>query len=292
MPPRLRSSLILAAFLSLTVPLMPVQWLLARLLPTAARRLPHHYHRAVCRLIGVRIATEGVVERDRPVLIVANHVSWLDIPVLSAVAPVTFIAKREVADWPMVGQLARLQGVIFVDRKRRQGADRTVQEIADRLRQGGAIVLFAEGTSSDGASVRPFMSTLFAAIEEIGRAGGGERIAIQTIGLAYRRIHGLPVTRTDRPMIGFYGDMDMRAHALDLLGAGPVDAKVRIGPALALSAFADRKSLARACETAVRAAVVALNREVSGATPVDVAEPPRAWRTVKPRPSTPGDGWT
>ena len=93
-----RGGAILAAFFALTLPLMPVQALLLRIDPKRARRFPNWYHRQVCRLLGVRIHLDGEVVRDRPVLLVANHTSWLDIPVLSAVAPVSFVAKKEVGD--------------------------------------------------------------------------------------------------------------------------------------------------------------------------------------------------
>ena len=89
-----RGGTILAGFFALTLPLMPVQAALLRLSPKAARRFPNWYHRQVCRLVGVRIEIEGELARDRPVLLVANHTSWLDIQVLSAVAPVSFVAKK------------------------------------------------------------------------------------------------------------------------------------------------------------------------------------------------------
>src|SRR5688572_32840085 len=97
---RLRATLILTAFLALTIPLMPLQALFVRIWPAAARRFPHWYHRQVCRLLGIRLHIEGALDAGKPVLLVSNHTSWLDIPVLSAVAPVSFVAKRAVGTWP------------------------------------------------------------------------------------------------------------------------------------------------------------------------------------------------
>ncbi|HRD76580.1 MAG TPA: lysophospholipid acyltransferase family protein, partial [Hyphomicrobiaceae bacterium] len=273
MPPRLRSTLVLAGFLALTVPLMPVQWLLLHISPRAARQLPSLYHRALCRLIGLRRRVTGGITPGAPVLIVANHVSWLDIPLLSAIGPVTFVAKREVSAWPMVGTLARLQGVIFVDRQRRTDAERTIDEIAERLIAGGVVVLFAEGTSSDGASVRPFLSALFKVVDAVRIGGAGDRVMLQTLGLAYRRVHGLAVTRAERPLVSFYGDMDMRTNALAVLGTGPIEAHVSIGPPRALEALGDRKRVAALTEAEVRAAVVALNRETATLEIDEVAAP-------------------
>ena len=90
-----RAGAILGAFFVLTVPLMPVQAALLRTSARRARTFPHWYHRQVGRLLGMRIVVDGEVARDRPVLLIANHTTWLDIPVLSALAPVSFVAKKE-----------------------------------------------------------------------------------------------------------------------------------------------------------------------------------------------------
>ncbi|MCZ7594454.1 MAG: 1-acyl-sn-glycerol-3-phosphate acyltransferase [Hyphomicrobium sp.] len=192
-----RGGAILAGFFALTVPLMPVQALLLRASPKRARTFPHWYHRQVCRLLGIRISIDGEVARDRPVLLVANHTTWLDIPVLSAVAPVSFVAKKEVGNWPFVASLARLQRSVFVDRTRRIAVGQVAGEIVERLAQGDAIVLFAEGTSSDGNRVLPFMTSLFAAAKPpSGEASAAPDAVVQTLSVVYTRLHGVPLGRT------------------------------------------------------------------------------------------------
>ena len=114
LPSRIKVGAKLIGFLALTLPLMPVQLVLVRtslvkIWPAAARRMPHWYHRKVCRLLGVRVKVEGELARGVPVLLIANHASWLDISVISAAAPVSFVAKKEVAGWPFVSWLAKLQ---------------------------------------------------------------------------------------------------------------------------------------------------------------------------------------
>ena len=244
---------------------MPVQAVLTRTSVRAARRFPHWYHRKVCRLFGIRLRIEGAVVRDRPVLLVSNHTSWLDIPVLSAVAPVSFVAKREVSRWPFVSSLARLQRTVFVDREKRSAVGETTNEMIERLRLGDAIVLFAEGTSSDGNRVLPFKTSLFAAAKPPGRLGqmAPPDATVQTISLVYTGLHGVRFGRGQRSLTGWYGDMDMQSHAWQLLKAGPLDIEVRIGPPVPLEAFADRKDLARKTEEAVREGVVALLRGAS-----------------------------
>ena len=160
----LRASAVLLAFFGLTLPLMPVQAVLLRVSDKAARRFPHWYHRQVCRILGITLKVEGAVVHDAPALLVCNHTSWLDIPVLSALAPVSFVAKLEVGGWPFVSALARLQRSIFIDRTRRQATGDAANAIMARLERGDTVVLFAEGTSSDGNRVLPFKTSLFGAV--------------------------------------------------------------------------------------------------------------------------------
>ena len=178
-----RAASILTGFFAMTVPLMPVQAVLLRVSPKSARRFPHWYHRQVCRLFGIRLHIEGAVAKDKPVLLVSNHTSWLDITVLSAVAPVSFVAKKEVARWPFVSWLAKLQRSVFVDRERRSAVGETTNEIMARLATGDTVVLFAEGTSSDGNRVLPFKTSLFAAAKPTAKASA--EAAANTLSLIH-----------------------------------------------------------------------------------------------------------
>jgi 1-acyl-sn-glycerol-3-phosphate acyltransferase len=278
-----RAVSILVGFFALTVPLMPVQAVLIKVSPKAARRFPHWYHRQVCRLFGIRIVIEGQVARDKPVLIVSNHTSWLDIPVLSAVAPVSFVAKKEVAGWPFVSWLAKLQRSVFVDRQRRGAVGETTSEIIRRLEGGDTVVLFAEGTSSDGNRVLPFKTALFAAAKpSVKAAGDAPDAVVQTLSLVYTRLHGVPFGRADRPLVGWYGDMEMQSHAWQLLKAGPLDVRVRIGPPVPLESFADRKELARKSEDQVREHVVHILRARPAGERVAVCKPSEEARKAQP----------
>ncbi len=133
----LRAAVIVGAFLSAAIVLMPVQWVLIRLGARTARTLPLAFHRGLCRLLGVRVTVHGPPVAGQGGLLVANHVSWLDIPVLSSILPVSFVAKAEVAGWGMVGTLARLQRTVFVDRTRRSATAPAISAVAERL-AGGA----------------------------------------------------------------------------------------------------------------------------------------------------------
>jgi len=254
-----RAFLVLATFFLFTVPLMPVQLMFLATGSRYARTLPHWYHRQVCKIVGIRLHVDGEVAEEQGVLLISNHVSWLDITVLSAVAPVSFVAKQEVASWPFVSWLAKLQRSVFVDRMRRDQVGHRSNEILSRLQSGDHVVLFAEGTSSDGNSVVPFKTALFAAVKPIGGLMGAN-VSAQTLALTYTKLFGLPLCRRGRPLVAWYGDMDMASHAWKLLGLGPLDVYIRIGPPVPLDQFPDRKALARYAEEKVRSDVVELLR--------------------------------
>lgn len=248
---RLRAGVLLAAFFLVTLLAMPVQAALVALRSRWAESLPHYYHRVISWLLGVRVHVTGEIPHDRPVLLISNHISWLDIIVISTLAPLHFIAKREVADWPFFGWLAKLQRSLFVDRERRTAVRETAHEIARRLKAGERMVLFAEGTSSDGNQILPFKSALIGAAA-LAAEEEGEGADVQTLTLAYTRVHGLPMGRMARANVAWYGDMDMISHVWGLLRQGPIDAEVRISAPLRLENIRDRKTLAAISEAQVR----------------------------------------
>jgi 1-acyl-sn-glycerol-3-phosphate acyltransferase len=256
----IRAFLVLAAFFAFTIPLMPLQLLFLATHSRWARSFPNWYHRQVCRILGIRLHLLGAPVGKHATLLISNHVSWLDITVLSAIAPVSFVAKREVASWPFVGWLAKLQRSVFVDRERRGQVGDKASEILQRLQAGDDVVLFAEGTSSGGNSVLPFRTSLFAAVKPPRGQAVGDKICAQTLAIAYLKIYGLPVGRRRRHLIGWYGDMDMGSHGWRLLGLGPLDVFIKVGAPVPLDRFADRKELARHTEAEVRRGVVSLVR--------------------------------
>src|SRR6476660_1453397 len=182
-----RAWLVSAAFFAFTFPLMPLQLLFLWTGSRYARTFPNWYHRQVCRIVGIRLHIDGVVARERGVLLISNHVSWLDITVLSAVAPVSFLARRGVASWRFVSWPAKRQRSVFVDRNRRNEVGDKANEILDRLEAGDHVVLFAEGTSSDGNSVVPFKTGLFAAAKPVGGRAMGDKVSAQTLALTYTK---------------------------------------------------------------------------------------------------------
>ncbi|MEW6768231.1 MAG: lysophospholipid acyltransferase family protein [Pseudomonadota bacterium] len=236
------------------------------------RDVPVLFHRLYCAVIGIRITQVGKLTKDKPVLILSNHVSWSDISVLGAVAPVTFVAKSEVKSWPVFGWLARLQRTIFIERDRRNKTGDHARAMADRLLGGDAVLLFPEGTSSDGIRILPFRSALIGAVHHvIGDATHHDRVTVQPVSLAYVRYGGLPVGRALREKVAWYGDMDLVPHLLNILANGAVDVTVSWGEAVAYDMNADRKQIARDAEASVRRMTA---RALRGTVPAVETPPP------------------
>jgi 1-acyl-sn-glycerol-3-phosphate acyltransferase len=260
--PMVRALLILAIAAAITLVLIPVQWISVALELPTRRSIPVLYHRILCALIGIRIREVGERVREHPLLVVANHCSWLDISVITATAPVVFVAKREVASWPLFGLLARLQRSVFVDRGRRHKTAEVNAEIARRLAEGDPVVLFGEGTSSDGNRVLPFRSALIgAARDALAEAEHSGRVLIQPLSVAYTRLHGLPIGRLHRPLVAWYGDMELMPHLLRLLGHGAFEVVLTWGEPVAYEAQTDRKAVAKTLELAVRGLTLAALRD-------------------------------
>jgi len=252
-----RAAWLVFCFVTLTLSLIPVQWLAVKLRAPAARVIPMLYHRTLCNLIGIRITCRGRPEESRPVLMVANHTSWLDITILSAQARLSFIAKSEVESWPFFGLLARLQRTVFIARGKRSDTQKQRDEILTRLANGDTLVLFPEGTSSDGNRVLPFNSALFSVAEnDISEAGAPPQpVTVQPVSIAYTRLHGLPLGRRLRPIFAWYGDMSLVPHLWAAFGSGPLDVQIQFHPPVSIRNFASRKALARHCETVIANAV-------------------------------------
>lgn len=245
----LRAIVILAAFVLVTLALMPVQALLLAVAPRLAGRFGAFYWRLVARLIGTRVRIEGEPPAQGA-LIAANHSSWLDIIVLGSLTPASFVAKREVRQWPLFGLIARLGRTIFVDRDNRRAVRTPFAEIRKRLQAGETIILFPEGTSSDGNRVLPFRSALMGAVETVVE---GEPVPVQPVTVAYRMLWGMPLDRRRRPQFSWYGDMPLWPHLRQALATGPVDATVTYHKPLTIAEAGGRKELARRCEEAIRA---------------------------------------
>ncbi|WP_448205284.1 lysophospholipid acyltransferase family protein [Azospirillum sp. sgz302134] len=253
-----RGALRLVVYLAWTLLLVPLQLLAQTLKLTARYRIPLVYHRICARILGFDVVVRGERAADGPVLFVSNHSSYLDITVLGSLIPGSFVAKSEVAGWPFFGFLAKLQQTVFVERKARAGVERQRDELGARLDAGDSLILFPEGTSSDGNRTLPFKTALFAVA---ARRIDGKPLTVQPVSITPTRLDGIPMGIAFRPFYAWYGDMDLAPHLWTVFTLGRMTVEVEFHPPVTIDGFSSRKSLAEHCQRAVARGV---ERSVSG----------------------------
>lgn len=233
----------LVLYIGLTFSLIPAQALALALGSRYRERIPLFYHRTCARIFGIRVELRGTMVTARPALFASNHSSYLDVMLLASLIPGSFVAKREVANWPLFGLLAKLQRTVFVMRDPRQAAVQR-DEMTQRLADGDILILFPEGTSNDGNRVLPFKSALFAAAHE---GIEGRPLTVQPVSVAYVALDGTPLGRFLRPFYAWYGDMDMASHLWKVAALGNATVVIEFHAPAPPAAFASRKALAEYC---------------------------------------------
>jgi 1-acyl-sn-glycerol-3-phosphate acyltransferase len=235
------------ALLTLWTPALFAAWLVGALLAAPSGRLAgwrafiqHHWSRGLVRILGVRLEVAGPPPRGG-CLLVANHLSYLDVVVLGALVPCAFVAKAEIARWPVVGFLARSMGTLFVERERKRTLGELNRVLRARLARGETLVLFPEGTSTAGESVLPFRPALLEPAATLG-------LAVRYAALGYATAPG---ERPPAEVVCWWGDMTFGAHLLELLRLRWVAARVTFGAEPITSP--DRKTLAARLQAAVAA---------------------------------------
>lgn len=210
--------------------------------------LPRVFFRFMLALLSVRVSVTGPLPeiasktgQKSGTLLVANHVSWFDVALIGAILPVTFMAKSEVKAWPLFGQLAWLNNTLFVTRRIGRHTLHETNALSARLVRGEIVVLFAEGTSSDGLRVLPFKSSFFAVCE----GDKGTTIAVQAMSLAYMRRHNMALGRRQRMAYGWIGDMTLLPHFVKIFAGPPLGVDLLFHPAVPHEQAPDRKTLAR-----------------------------------------------
>ena len=237
-----------AMILCLTLPSMAIQAICLALPGSAKSVFPRLFWSRFARTLGLDVRVVGELatkNTNRPVVFVSNHCSWIDIPVIGGVLPGSFIAKGDVAGWPVIGTIARLGRSVFVSRQRGSTA-RERDAMRDMLAKGGNLILFPEGTSSDGSRVLPFRSSFFALAEKPAKGDPGPLPLIQPVSVVYDRLNGLPAGRSSRPVFAWYGDMDIASHFWQMTQHLDMRVTVLLHAPLDPANFLDRKSLSQA----------------------------------------------
>lgn len=250
---------------------VPVQALLVLLPGSAKARFPRLYWYCIYRSIGLKVQVIGAPAHrtadGRPIVYVSNHSSWLDILVLGSRLPACFIAKEEVTRWPLIATIARLGRSVIVQR-RRASTGRERDDMRTRLGRGDSLILFPEGTTSDGSRVLPFRSA-FLSIAELPVTAEGLPPLVQPVSIVYDRLAGLPTGRANRPLFAWYGGMDLFTHFWRLAQHCGLRVTVVMHAALDPRDFSSRKALTAATWEAVAggAATLRQNRKALPLTP-------------------------
>ena len=223
-------------FIFLTIFLIFLKIFLQFFTKKVSQNIVQIFHKLVLWLANIKVEVIGNRNlNNEPTLFVSNHLSYLDIPVLGSTLNGRFIAKEEISKWPVIGYLSKVGNTIFINRNLR--FLRTNKSIIfDHISRGDNIILFPEGTTSDGIRVIRFKSSLFTSLEQ-------KNILIQPIVVKYKSINGMPLNRWLKPIIAWYGDMDLKPHLVNILKLFSIKVKIIFLPALNGRDFTNRKDM-------------------------------------------------
>jgi 1-acyl-sn-glycerol-3-phosphate acyltransferase len=219
----------------------PLQVILARRHRTLANRIPRLFCLTLLRILRVQVVLSGPRFAGGPQLLAVNHVSWIDILALGTIAPFCFLAKQEVASWPILSAFARVQGTVFIDRSRRRGIPPANRAMAARMGEGRAVLLFPEGTTYDGKTVGPFYSSHFAAARDFLRVYASyQTLAVQPVAIAY-----------SQGFAAWIGDDALLPHLWRVLRREPLTCHIIFAEPVPYSVESDRKVVTRLARSAI-----------------------------------------
>ena len=206
------------------------------------------------RCMGITVQVEGTPPAAGPMLLVSNHISWLDIPVVHAARPCRFVAKAGIRHWPLVGTMANGAGTLYIERESRRDALRVVHQMADALRNGDIVAVFPEGTTGDGRTMLPFHANLLQAALVTNQPA--QPMALRFIDTATGQTSFAP---------SFVGDETLLGSVWRTLAAPPMSNFISSMPSPGFS------------EMPPESKVMPLPTSTSG---LSSAEPPPYWRTI------------
>ncbi len=223
----------------------PIYWIALKISRPLGLRFGQRFLSTWRKCIGHQLIIKGELSSVKPTLFVSNHSSYVDILTLGTFISARFVAKQEVAKWPIMGRLATMQGTLYIDRSRTAIADGT-DKLLTSIDQGESLILFPEGTTSDGCRILPFGSSFFDVAMK-------KNMTVQPITVTYAGWDGLPMPLFMRKFCGWVSpDIDMISHLWSLVQLGTVQVIVELHPPLKAQDFASRKDLALASFQAVQ----------------------------------------
>ena len=205
--------------------IVPIQFLLILVKSNLRFFLPLIFHKFLLKILGIRLSIKGKPSERKPLILIGNHCSYLDIIILGSVLPVCFVAKSEIKGWFLFGTLASLQNSIFIDRRNFKALD-SLKKISKNLSSNFAIIIFPEGTTNNGKRVLKFRASLFKIFEDDPTLG------LQNFSLCYTHINSMPIDNRMRPNIAWYGEMSLITHLKKLLNYSSIGAKLQFHPTI------------------------------------------------------------
>jgi 1-acyl-sn-glycerol-3-phosphate acyltransferase len=240
----IRASLAIACILVI-IPVMLITWNLG--MRKATRAVMQSAFIFAAWAWNMRVRTEGILAQRRPLMLVSNHFSYLDLLALGSVAPAAFIAKSEIASWPVLGLMCKAAGCLFIDRK----TSRTLQNkklLDAAVKFGDIIGLFPEGTTDDGTELLPFKTSLFSIAEH-------KDMEVQPVSIMYTALNGEAIDTQGRNLVGWYGGADFLPHVMRFLQQKSVDVTIVFHTHLNGKDFASRKELSQRCYHVIQVAL-------------------------------------
>ncbi|NUM88063.1 MAG: 1-acyl-sn-glycerol-3-phosphate acyltransferase [Bdellovibrionales bacterium] len=206
----------------------------------------HRHSRIILRVMGVDLVVENPERLRENVMILSNHMSWLDGLLMSSLAPTCFVTSHEMRETPVLGLITELAGCLYVERRSKDNIHREIHEITEALRDGFHVTIFPEATSTDGSSVRPFKRPLLTAACDAGRD-------VLPMVIQYEEIDGSPVTSRNRDLLCWYGSMSFAPHYWAVMGCRKIRIRVKILPEISVNGNSTRDTIVETAEAAVRA---------------------------------------
>lgn len=229
---------------------LPVLMLYLMRLERTRAHVVRVFYNMVRRISGVRVVVEGRVSKLRPLMLVANHSSYLDVFVLGSILPISFTPKLEIRSWPVIGFFCVLADCVFIER-RPADMQRAQAEMADRLRDEKVLVLFPEGTTGDGYHVKPFKSGFLSLVED-------HDLPVQPVVVAYTHIGKTPLNAAIRDQVAWIGEASFVTHFMRLLRFPYVQVTARFCEVERREDHEDRKELAKSCEGTIKVGLHAM----------------------------------
>ena len=204
------------------------------------------FFKGLVKIFGIKVKVSGEID-EKEILYVSNHVSYLDIFILGSITKGLFVAKSEIKSWPFINKIAALGRTIFVNRSKILSIKNQVNVLSSYLKKKENLILFPEGTSSDGSKVLPFKSSLFSLIE----LKEFREYKVQPISISYSKIDGMPVEKKFRPFFAWFGNMDLVSHAWKFLGLGLSEVNIKFHKPIKFNRFKTRKDASQICQNII-----------------------------------------